>query len=172
MPVNELMGILPSAIILGILVAIALFIALSRGWADNNDDQMRRAVQIAAITVILQAVHFTEELLTGLEERLPSLFGLDAMSLAVFVLFNVAWLVIWSVSVWGLRTKHRAALFPLWFLALGCVFNGIAHPLLSAMVGGYFPGLATSPVVGLAGILLLRSLLQITQTVNSRLRAA
>jgi RimJ/RimL family protein N-acetyltransferase len=166
-PMSELMSILPSAAILGSLAAIALLLTFGRDWAAENRLRTRRAVRIAAVAVLFQATHFGEELLTGFYERFPALFGLGPMMLGFFVLFNLAWLAIWSVCVWGLRARRKAALFPLWFLSLGCIANGVAHPSLSAYVGGYFPGLATSPVVGLLGVVLLRRLLLITQAAGS-----
>jgi hypothetical protein len=43
---------------------------------------------------------------------------------------------------------------------------GVAHPSFSVLAGGYFPGLVTSPVVGVLGGLLLRRLLSVTDAVN------
>ena len=113
-----------------------------------------------------QAAHFAEELVTGFPERLPALVGLAPMPLRFFVLFNLAWLAIWSLCAWGLAVRRRAALFPLWFLGVAGVANGVAHPLLSALARGYFPGLATSPVVGFLGVLLLRRLRSVAQSVD------
>ena len=81
------------------------------------------------------------------------------MSLLFFVSFNLGWLVIWSLSSWGLAARRRAALFPVWFLGLARTVNGVAHPSLSVVAGAYFPGLVTSPAVGVLGIVLLRRLL-------------
>jgi hypothetical protein len=53
-------------------------------------------------------------------------------------------------------------LFPLWFLGIACALNGLAHPLLALRSGGYFPGLITSPLVGVAGVLLLWRTLRVT----------
>lgn len=108
-----------------------------------------------------------EELVTGFHERFPALFGLPPMPLGFFVPFNLAWIIIWSLCVWGLAARRRAALFPLWFLGIGCIANGVAHPSFSALTGGYFPGLVTSPVVGVLGVLLLRRLLVVTRAVGS-----
>ena len=44
-------------------------------------------------------------------------------------------------------------LYHVWFLAIASALNGIAHPVLSMMGGGYFPGLLTSPLVGILGTL-------------------
>jgi hypothetical protein len=37
---------------------------------------------------------------------------------------------------------------------IASIVNGIAHPMLAAVAHGYFPGLVTSPVVGVLGVLL------------------
>lgn len=166
------MSVLPSMVVLGTLIVIAALLTVRRAWAVEDYGRTRRAIQIAAVTVLIQAGHFGEELLTGLRERLPALFGLDAMPLGLFVTFNVAWLAIWSISAWALRARYRVALFPLWFLGLGCITNGVAHPALAVAVGGYFPGLVTSPVAGVAGVMLLRQLLLITRTADPFLRTA
>jgi len=50
-------------------------------------------------------------------------------------------------------------------LAIAGAANGVAHPLMSVAVGGYFPGLATSPLIGVLGVVLLRRLLAVTQAV-------
>jgi hypothetical protein len=113
---DELRSLLPSTAILGVAVVIAVLLTVTRGWADDRGTHIRAAVQIAVITVLLQAAHFGEELFTGFHERFPALFGLAPMSLPFFVSFNLAWLVIWSLCVWGLASRSRAALFPLWFL--------------------------------------------------------
>lgn len=169
---SGLSSILPSALVLGIAGITALFLTVSRGWAAESRMHIPGAVRIAVVAVFFQAAHFTEELLTGLSERLPALFGLAPMSLWFFASFNVAWLVIWSLSSWGLAAKRRAALFPLWFLGIGCTVNGVAHPALAVFAGGYFPGLVTSPVVGVLGVLLLRRLLVVTHAVDASPSAA
>ena len=50
--------------------------------------------------------------------------------------------------------------------------NGLAHPLLAIRAGGYFPGLATAPLVGVVGVMLFRRLLRITDAGASPLSAA
>ena len=164
---DELRSVLPSTALLGVLAVYALFLTLTRGWADENSMHIRATVRIMVVTVLFQGAHFTEELLTGLHERLPAIFGLAPMSLRFFVSFNLAWLAIWILCAWGLAAQRRAALFPLWFLGIACIANGVAHPLLSVLVGGYFPGLVTSPVVAVLGVLLVRRLLLVTSSVDS-----
>ena len=57
----------------------------------------------------------------------------------------------------------RLALFPVWFFAIAAVANGIAHPVLAVVGHGYFPGLITSPVLGVLGVLLGLRLLELTR---------
>lgn len=80
------------------------------------------------------------------------------MPLSFFVCFNLAWIAIWITSVRLLRRGRRAAFFAAWFLAIAGVLNGVAHPLMALASGGYFPGLITSPIIGIAGVILWRRL--------------
>jgi hypothetical protein len=114
-------------------------------------------VGLAACTA--QAAHFTEEFFTGFSSAFPVALGLSPWSQWSFAAFNVVWIFIWVVCVREAPRGHRIAEFPLWFLALALLMNGIAHPLLALREGGYFPGLATSILAGAAGVVLLRCLL-------------
>ena len=101
-----------------------------------------------------QCLHFLEEFVTHFSDRFPSLLGLPAWSDTFFVVFNLAWLSVWILSAIGLQKGYWFALFPVWFFAIASIVNGIAHPVLAIVVRGYFPGLITSPVVGVLGVLL------------------
>jgi len=159
---EELRSILLGTAGLSVAGVIALFLALARGGVQAGEAELRAAVRLGGVAVLFQAAHFAEELATGFHLRFPALLGLSPWSLRFFVTFNLFWLVVWGLSLWGLRARWRAALFPLWFLGLGCVANGLAHPAFSLRTGGYFPGLVTSPLVGVVGIFLLRRLSVIT----------
>ncbi|HEX6748345.1 MAG TPA: hypothetical protein VF092_13700 [Longimicrobium sp.] len=148
---------------LAIGAVIALVLTLARGYADADEARLRHAVRLAFITIALQAGHFGEELETGFARRFPELLGLAPWPDLFFVLFNVFWLAIWTMSVPALFARRRAALFPLWFLGIAGVVNGIAHPLLAIRAGSYFPGLYTSPFVGMMAGMLLSSLAAITE---------
>jgi hypothetical protein len=104
-----------------------------------------------------------EEAVTGFPERFPPLLGLPAWSSDFFVVFNLAWLSIWILSTIGLFRGYWFALFPIWFFAIASIANGIAHPALALAVRGYFPGLITSPVVGVLGVLLWLRLQALTK---------
>jgi hypothetical protein len=143
-------ALLPSIVVLG-SVAIAAA-ALTFTHPLRSDQPHDNAARALTFTTLCQAIHFGEETLTGFHEAFPALFGLPAIPLAIFVTFNVAWLVVWSASISGLRATRAPALFAAWFLAIAGLINGLAHPLMALAVMGYFPGLVTSPVIGLMAI--------------------
>lgn len=153
-----MIGLLPSALALSLVAVVAILQTTRTRTAPIDPVRLRQVAQALAVTAGIQAVHFAEELTTGFHQRFPALFNLPPMPLAVFVGFNLAWLAVWSVSVAWIRNTHPVPLFAAWFLGIAGVANGIAHPLISAAAGGYFPGLFTSPFIGLAGLWLWRRL--------------
>lgn len=141
---------------------VALLLTVARGGARADDARLRAAARVAILAVLLQAAHFAEEAATGFPRRFPETLGLAPWPAGFFAAFNLFWLAVWLLAVRGLSARRHAALFPLWFLAVAGVANGVAHPLLSLRAGGYFPGLLTSPLVGVAGVLLFRRLSAVT----------
>jgi len=139
---------------LSVAAIASLFLAVSR----RSDGIESRTVNIAAASLAVQSVHFAEEYLTGFNERFPELLGLPAWPVTFFVVFNLSLIAIWLLSIYSLRRSRLYAIFPVWFLAIASVVNGIAHPLMALLSEGYFPGLVTSPIAGLAGTLLFRAL--------------
>lgn len=157
------MSLLPSILILGTLALVALVLTGAR--PVSADPALRRgAARALALATAVQAAHFMEEAIGGLHRELPAFFGQPAMPFNVFVAFNVAWLGIWTWSAWGIVAARPIAVFAAWFLAIAGAFNGIAHPLLAVGTGGYFPGLVSSPFIGVAGVLLWRRLNRATRT--------
>jgi hypothetical protein len=90
--------------------------------------------------------------------------GLAPWPETFFVVFNLSWLVIWSVAILAITTFPRLCTVALWFLAIASTANGVAHPFLSLAVGGYFPGLWSSVLVGILGVMLIRRLATATRT--------
>ncbi|HSR70549.1 MAG TPA: HXXEE domain-containing protein [Acidobacteriota bacterium] len=125
-------------------------------------------VELFLLGVACQCLHMLEEFLTGLHLVYPPLFGLAPLSGEFFVTFNVAAIALWVLAAAGILRGMSAAYFPVWFLALACCLNLVFHPLLSLYTGGYFPGLLTSPLVGLMGILITRRLFQLTDPAHDR----
>ena len=153
-------GMPPSLLILGLVAIVAAYLARSRQYAENRLAQRRTASKALAVATVVQCVHFSEEWATGFHVRFPALFGLEPLPLSLFVAFNLVWIVLWFASVKPLRSANKGAYFAAWFLALAGALNGIAHPLMAVSVGGYFPGLVTSPLIGVAGVYLWRRLLR------------
>ena len=123
----------------------------------------QRTARLFLVGLSVQCLHFTEEFVTRFQVRFPALLGFPAWSENFFVVFNLIWLSIWILSAVGLQNGHRLALFPVWFFAIAATVNGVAHPLLALMIRGYFPGLISSPVLGVIGVLLWQRLLALTR---------
>lgn len=145
-----------------VAAAVALYLTLSRRPTAASHSDRRRAVAIFVLLLAFQAMHAAEEYATGFHEQFPAALGLAPWPAAFFVTFNLTCLAVWAIAVVGLRSGYRPAFFPVWFLAIAGMANGIGHPLLAIRTGGYFPGLLTSPLVGVGGILLWRSLTTVT----------
>ena len=147
---------------LWIALGVALVLTLTRGRVMGDATQLRTAVRAAIIAVLVQGAHFAEELATGFHRRFPELLGLEPWPAGFFVSFNLFWLAIWGLSIWGLAARRWLALFPLWLLGVASVVNALAHPALSLRAGSYFPGLLSSLFVGIAGAVLLGHLVRVT----------
>ncbi len=154
---------MPSELIGTAALWVALVIAILIVTVTRPDRaRLAGSVRSMALTVALQALHFAEEFVTGFYRLFPPRLGLAAWSAEFFLAFNAIWLALWpgaaAAAVAGRATPVAAVLF--WFLAIAAVGNGIAHPALALSAGGYFPGLVTAPLLGVAGLLLLRDLVR------------
>lgn len=148
---------------LSILFAASIAVTVARPHVASDQRVLTRAASIAGITLAAQLLHFGEELATRFYERFPALLGLAPWSVRFFAVFNMTWLAVWVLAILGIRVRMVIALVPIWFLAFAAVLNGVAHPLLAVRAGGYFPGLLTAPLLGLAGIVLTSELLALTR---------
>lgn len=146
----------------GLTVATVVALTLTISRSGVAAEQVSRLRWISSLLVLLQVAHVAEEYLLHFHLRFPGLLGLPPWPGEFLVAFNVAWLAIWGAAIAGVTKLPRIAAFPLWFLAIASAANGIVHPLLALADGGYFPGLWTSPFVGILGVLLLRSLASAT----------
>src|SRR5262245_39672911 len=164
---EELRSILLGTAGLDVAACIALVLTASRGGVTADPPRLQAAGRGGIGAVVVQAVHFVEELATRFHERFPALLGLAGWPTVFFVTFNLFWLAVWVLSIQGLAGRQRVALFPLWFLALGCVANGVAHPAFAAVTGGYFPGLVSAAFVGLAGVVLVRRLFAVADSTTN-----
>ena len=158
-----LQSLLPSIVVLGSAALAAIVLSRIRPSPAENKSARAAAAYALAVATVIQAIHFSEEALTGFPQRLSELLGLPAMPMSFFLTFNLAWLAIWIASVPGLRSGQTLAFFSAWFLAIAGVINAIAHPLLAVTAGGYFPGLVTSPIIGVVAVMLWRRLREATE---------
>ena len=149
-----MLSLVPSIAVLGLAAFAALQLALRRPSSNELRMECASASHLLALATAIQGGHFVEEWATDFHIRFPALFGLDPMPLSFFVVFNLTWIVVWSASVPLLRTGRKAAFFAAWFLAIAGMLNGVAHPLMAVLSGGYFPGLISSPFIGLVSIFL------------------
>ena len=168
---ETLQSVFIGTIPLDVMIIAAIALTVSRGVTDRDPAARSRTAWFAAGALAVQSVHFAEELATGFHYRFPELLGLHPWPVEFFASLNLFWIAVWAVSLIGLRAGLHAALFPVWFLAVGGTVNGIAHPLLALSAGGYFPGLWTCPLSGLSGVLLLRQLRWLTRDVRVAARA-
>jgi len=144
------------------MLVVAAVLTWARPWIRRAPEQRSRLANLLLLGVAVQCFHSIEEFVTGFHSRFPGFFDLSPWSPELFVAFNLAWIAIWILAALGVEKGWRLALLPTWFFALGMTANGLAHPLLSVAAGGYFPGLVTSPIVGLLGGWLLLHLVRDT----------
>lgn len=147
---------------LSVLVVMSVVITVARPNVSPDPAVRRRFLILLGAAILAQSMHFAEELATGFHFRFPVLLGLSPWPTGFFVWFNVSWLVLWGIAAFGLRIGFVMALVPVWFLALALVLNGLAHPLMALREGAYFPGLYTSPLVGVLGVMLVTGLRRLT----------
>jgi hypothetical protein len=147
-----MLSLLPSALVLGIAALAAIHFTTGRRSPPDMLEERLAAARALAIAAAVQCLHFLEEALTGFNTQLGGLFGLPEMSQSFFLAFNVVWLAIWAASVPAVRSGRAGGFFAAWFLAIAGTVNGIAHPLLAGVAGGYFPGLVSSPFIGAVSV--------------------
>lgn len=148
---------------LHILAVIALALTFSRSLKQENEVRTGKLMQLFLIGLACQCFHCIEEFVTGFHVLFPRFLSLVPWPPGFFITLNLGWMAVWLLSAAGVCKNYRAVFFPVWFFALGMFANGIAHPLLALVHKGYFPGLFTSPLVGIVGFLMTRLLFQITE---------
>jgi hypothetical protein len=147
---------------LWIAVIAAALLTVRRPIPALSDRDRHHLVLLGLLAIAVQVAHFGEELSTGFFTAFPQALGLSPWSRRAFIVFNVAWLGVWLISLPAAARGNRIAQWPLWFLAIALVLNGIAHPVLAVLARGYFPGLVTSVAAFLAGGVMLKWMLRVS----------
>ncbi len=124
----------------------------------------RRSQFVFLFLILTQGAHSIEEYATRLYEvfapaRFVSSLVSNDLSLG-FLVVNAA-LVGFGLWCWAVpvRSGWRAARGLAWFWTLLELGNGIGHSVLALSRGGYFPGVATAPL-----LLVLAAWLAVLQT--------
>jgi Protein of unknown function with HXXEE motif len=139
---------------LAVAAVVACLLTLMRRAPKPDPPRRDRVINLLLIGISLQCLHFFEEFVTRFNERFPQQLGLSAWSNEFFVAFNMFCIAVWVLSAVGLQYNLRLAYFPVWFFIAAMLLNGLGHPLLAIAAGGYFPGLWTSWLVGIIGVIL------------------
>ena len=143
---------------------LALLLTIVRGPLSRDLAGREQTARLFMIGLAAQCLHFMEEFVTRFQDRFPSLLGLPTWSEDFFVVFNLISLSVWILSAIGLQRGYKFALFPVWFFAIAAIANGIGHPVFAVIASGYFPGLITSPVLAVVGVLLWFRLQALTRS--------
>ena len=110
-----------------------------------------------ALLIAAQAAHSTEEYLTRLYDVLaPARAVSEALGFDRSIGFLIANAALIGFGLWcyfaRVRPGRRGARGFAWFWALLETANGLAHGGLALAAGGYFPGLATAPLLLALGL--------------------
>ena len=146
---------------LGVVFLVSVVVFVARPLSEPDAEASSRLARLFLLGLALQCFHFLEEYRTGLYVRMPELLGLQPLTAEFFVTANSVALGIWILSAAVILKGGdgvELAYLPVWFFALAECLNLVIHPLLAIWAGGYFPGLVTSPVVGVVGVILTRKL--------------
>ncbi len=163
---ESLRSVLLGTSVLSAALALALLLSLRRSTLSQDPAARDGVLRLLLLAIAVQCLHFGEEFVTGFHVRFPEMLGLSPWTPEFFVAFNLVWIAIWVISARALALGEgvRLALLPVWFLAIAAAANGIGHPVFALRAGGYFPGLFTSPLIGILGAALWLRLLALTRT--------
>jgi len=164
---EDLGSILLKASILLAAAAAAVLLTVARGAGGEDPEARNGAAKLLLLGIALHCLHVAEEFVTGLHRRLPELLDVEPWSDDFFVIVNLLVIALVVLSSIGLAAAFLPAMAPAWFFAIAMAANGVAHPALAVAVGGYFPGLVTSPIVGVVGAVLVRRLWGLTAAEGS-----
>jgi hypothetical protein len=140
-----------ASFLLTIGMLLSYFLWIGTRWKNEPED----VLPYYLLAVMVQCVHVAEEFFTGFHHEYMKLFGYQ-WSESAFLIFNTGWLLLFALTVLGIRRGMPLAYLVLFFLAIGGgIGNGIGHLFLFAMRGRYFPGVATAPFCLTMGITLL-----------------
>ena len=120
----------------------------------------RRTARAFLLLIAAQATHSIEEYWFRLYDLLaPARAVSDALGIERSAGFAVANSALISLGIWCYFARLRGGLPGsrglAWFWAVIEILNGLAHGALSLAAGGYFPGIATAPLLLASALVLI-----------------
>ena len=127
----------------------------------------QRAQHVFLCLILSQGAHSIEEYVTKLYQVFPParfVSSLVSQDLALGFLVANAALVTFGLWCWAspVRKRWQVARSLMWFWTILELGNGVGHSALALSRGGYFPGVATAPL-----LLLFAGWLTVLQTRES-----
>jgi hypothetical protein len=141
-------------VLLDVALAVAWIV-----WSMCHEWRAKKGLlPLYAVGLLVFAAHFAEEYATGFYRQFPAFAGYEWPA-ALFLAFNAGWFLVMVVAgIAAQRGQSFGFLFILFFAIGGGVLNGVGHILIAAILGRYFPGLVTAPLLLVIGVALLRRL--------------
>jgi hypothetical protein len=122
----------------------------------------RRTRRAFLLLIAAQAVHSIEEYWFRLYDLLaPARAVSDALGIDRPTGFAITNTALIGFGLWCYRRicrGQRGSRGLAWFWAVGEILNAFAHAALVFAAGGYFPGIATAPLLLVGGLLLVQAL--------------
>lgn len=112
----------------------------------------RKGQTVFLLLILAQSVHSIEECITKLYAVFePARFVSSLVSTDLALGFMVANTVLVTFGLWcwavPVRKNWRAARGIAWFWTILELGNGVSHSMFALLRGGYFPGVATAPLL-------------------------
>lgn len=141
------------------LISVVLYYAVTQ---NSPLPASKHFLTLYWLALAVQFLHFAEEFVTGFNTRWPvEIFNTSPYDTNAFVVFNM---LAWAMFVLGGLALYRGIKFPMlivwFFVVMGVLGNGIQHPIYAFIAGGYFPGLYTSFLHLVLGVLLITTLIR------------
>jgi hypothetical protein len=124
-----------------------------------------RILPLYLLLLGIQFLHFTEEYLTDFIIEVPQLLGQEAYPLDYWLVFNmVAYFIFIIGGIIVFKQIKELMIIPLFFILVGVLLNSIGHILISIYIGEYFSGLYTALIYIIIGPILMKRVLDETNT--------
>ena len=131
---------------------------------------MRPRTRAAFLALVMtQGAHSLEEFFFGLYEVFsPAASASRLVSDNAALGFAILNSLFFAFGVWcyvcRVRPDRPSALYWMWPWVLVSLGNGVVHPTMAAVRGGYFPGVATAPFLFVLAVFIARDLMRASRS--------